>query len=83
MLGGEETLSAALRRRMAMEEAFELACSCAYCLVCREIRQGERLGFLSFFDDEPDSQTRGERVLECPGCGKRLGLALFFLHPSG
>lgn len=36
------------------------------------------MGFVDFFDDEPDSESRGQRVRECPGCGERLGLAAFF-----
>lgn len=68
---------------MAVEEAFQLACSCAYRLACEVVRQGERLGFLSFVDGEPDSQTCGERVLECPGCGERLGLVMLFSAGPG
>jgi hypothetical protein len=37
-------------------------------------RKGERLGLLTFFDDEPLSSTLGERVECCPGCGKRLAI---------
>jgi hypothetical protein len=42
-------------------------------------QQGECLGFLVFFDDEPTSETLGERIGECPGCNERLGLLT--LHP--
>lgn len=34
------------------------------------------LGSLVFFDDDPTSQTHGEEIHECPGCGERLGLLL-------
>jgi hypothetical protein len=37
-------------------------------------REGERLGFLVFFDDEPTSATYGEHIKDCPGCGEQLGL---------
>jgi len=48
------------------------------------VREGERLGVLHFFDDEPKSATYGQRVEDCPGCGERLGLlALFATGPSG
>jgi hypothetical protein len=67
-----------------MDEATNFFCSCAHRLVCAVRRQGERLGFLDFFDDVPDSETRSQRVRECPGCGERLGLlALFGANPSG
>jgi hypothetical protein len=67
-----------------MDEATRWACSCAHRLVCVVRRRGERLGSLDFFDDERDSETHGQRVRECPGCGERLGLlALFAAKPSG
>jgi hypothetical protein len=37
-------------------------------------RAGERLGLLAFIDDEPASSSCGERVEQCPGCGKRLAI---------
>jgi len=47
-------------------------------------REGERLGFLHFFDDEPKSATYGQRIEDCPCCGERLGLlALFAASPGG
>ena len=66
-----------------MEEPTRFVCSCAYRLVCAVGRQGERLGLLDFFDDEPESESLGQRVRECPGCGEQLGLlALFAAKPS-
>jgi hypothetical protein len=38
-------------------------------------RESECLGSLVFFDD-PTSQTHGEGIHECSGCGERLGLLL-------
>ena len=42
---------------------------------------GERLGELTFFDDEEASVTQGERLWYCPGCRSRLGL--LSLRPWG
>ena len=36
------------------------------------------MGLLVFFDDEPTSETLGERIRECPGCSERLGLLTFY-----
>lgn len=55
-------------------EATAVVCSCGHRLACEVARLGERLGFVYFLDDEPDSDTRAERVRDCPGCGLRLGL---------
>jgi hypothetical protein len=66
-----------------MKEATSLFCSCAHRLVCGVRRQGEHIALLVFFGDEPDSETRRQRVRECPGCGERLGpLALLAAKPS-
>jgi hypothetical protein len=66
-------------RELAVIEATRLVCSCAHRLVCALEHQGEQLSFLAFFDNEPDSETHGDRVRGClrdsvPGCGERLGL---------
>jgi hypothetical protein len=49
-------------------------CLCSFRLLCAVRAEGQRLGFLLFFDDEPGSESHGERVRECPGCGAPLGL---------
>lgn len=51
-----------------------VGCSCGYPLACEVEREGERLGFLAFFDGEPTSSADGERIEHCPGCGQRLVL---------
>jgi hypothetical protein len=57
-----------------MKEGARSVCSCAYPIFCEVEREGESLGFLVFFDDEPKSATYGQRIEDCPGCGERLGL---------
>ena len=67
-----------------MKEAARAVCSCTHRLLCEVEREGERLGFLHFFDDEPKSATYGQRIEDCPCCGERLGLlALFAASPGG
>ncbi len=56
-----------------------LLCACAYRILCEVRREGERLGFLVFFDGEKASETYQERVESCPRCGERLGLVVFFV----
>jgi hypothetical protein len=51
-------------------------CVCTYPILCEVRREGRRLGFPVFFDDGPESETRGERVSGCPGCGRTLGIHL-------
>ena len=51
-------------------------CVCTYPILCEVTREGRRLGFPVFFDDGPESETRGERVSGCPGCGRALGIHL-------
>ena len=58
----------------APDRAYLLLCECSYKVRCEVMRHGERLGELTFFDDEEASVTRGERVWYCPGCRKRLSL---------
>jgi hypothetical protein len=49
-----------------------LQCRCGYAILCEVRRLGEHLGNLAFFDNEPTSETYGERVESCPGCGEPL-----------
>jgi hypothetical protein len=60
-----------------VQEASLLRCACGHGIRCEVKRAGVYLGFLAFFDVEPTSQTRGERLESCPGCGERLGLLAF------
>jgi hypothetical protein len=53
-------------QKMERGQKATLGCSCGYPLACEVEREGERLGFLAFFD--------GERIEHCPGCGQRLAL---------
>jgi hypothetical protein len=55
--------------------ACAIAGSCAGCAARRE-----HIGFLVFFDGEPTSETYGQRVKSCPGCGKQLGLSVLYLE---
>src|ERR687898_535598 len=48
--------------------AADLLSGCSYKVRCEVMRHGERLGELTFFDDEETSVTQGERVRYCPGC---------------
>jgi hypothetical protein len=59
-----------------LEGLAALLCACTYPILCEVSPQGERLGFLTFFDDGPESATRGQQVSNCPGCGQKLGLHL-------
>ena len=60
------------------EETVALRCVCGYRISCQARSKGEHIGFLTFFDNEPTSETYGQRVENCPGCGEQLGLPLFF-----
>jgi hypothetical protein len=55
-----------------------LRCICGYSIVCEVRPGGEHIGFLAFFDGETTSETYGQQVENCPGCGEQLGLPLFF-----
>jgi hypothetical protein len=57
-----------------VREATALGCGCGYPVSCQVEREGARLGFLAFFDDEPTSSTYGERIEHCPECGSSLAL---------
>jgi hypothetical protein len=60
------------------EVATAVHCVCGYSILCALRSVGERLGFLEFLDNEPASETYGQRVEYCPNCGEQLGLPLFF-----
>ena len=67
-----------------MEEATMWACACGHRHFFELEHAGERLGFLNFFDDEHMSLTYGQRIENCPSCGKHLGLlALLAIEPGG
>ena len=55
-----------------------LRCVCGYRISCEVQPAGERIGYLAFFDNEPTSETYGERVKSCPRCGEQLGLPLLY-----
>lgn len=57
-----------------LEELAALLCVCSYQLLCEIKAEGEVLGTLIYFDDGPHSETRGQQVRSCPGCGEKLGL---------
>ena len=59
---------------MLEKQSTSLWCACGYGLAVELRREGERIGTVALFDDEPASDARGERVRECPGCGAALGL---------
>jgi hypothetical protein len=63
-----------VQRSGVSNRAYQLLCECSYKVRCEVLRHGERLGELTFFDDEEASVTRGERVWYCPGCRSRLSL---------
>ncbi len=57
-----------------LEGVVALLCRCSYQVLCELRQEGERLGFQVFFDDQPQSETRGQQLISCPRCGQRLGL---------
>jgi hypothetical protein len=59
---------------MMLEELVALRCLCSYAISVVLRGAGEGICTIVFFDDGPTSETRGERVRECPSCGERLGL---------
>lgn len=59
---------------MVGEPEARLRCSCGHGIAVELRGEGLRVATVAFVDDEPGSDTRGERVRECPGCGARLGL---------
>jgi pyruvate/2-oxoacid:ferredoxin oxidoreductase beta subunit len=56
------------------QQAAVLCRACGHGIYLKLERKGVRLGLLAFFDDEPSSPTYGERVQQCPGCGKSLAI---------
>jgi hypothetical protein len=56
-------------------------CECGYSICCGVRAQGERLGFLVFFDGQEASETYGERITCRPGCDARLDYRLL-LHTA-
>jgi hypothetical protein len=64
--------------RSLQRKATRLLCECGHNICCAVRQEGERLGFLVFSDDEPKSETLGERIRECPGCGERLRLLTLY-----
>ena len=57
-----------------LEGLAALVCSCGYRILCELRQEGERLGLQVFFDDQPASESRGQQIRSCPGCGQSLGL---------
>jgi hypothetical protein len=68
------SIDAGVEQGGAPNRAYQLLCECSYKVRCEVMRHGERLGELTFFDDEEASVTQGERVWYCPGCRSRLDL---------
>ena len=68
--------------RALQRETTRLLCECGYNICCAVRQEGESLGFLVFFDDEPTSETLGEKIGECPGCNERLGLLTLYTRYS-
>jgi hypothetical protein len=58
--------------KLLQSEATQLLCKCGNGVSCGVSREGERLGFLVFFDDQASSKTYGEQIACCPRCGARL-----------
>jgi hypothetical protein len=62
----------------------KLRCVCGHAILCEVQSAGERIGYLTFVDDEPTSETRGRRIKECPNCGEQLGLPMLYrINRSG
>jgi hypothetical protein len=68
------SIDAGVKRGGAPKRMYHLLCECNYKVRCEVVRHGERLGELTFFDEEEGSITQGERVWYCPGCRSRLSL---------
>ena len=60
------------------QEATALRCTCGHSICCEVKSTGDHTGYLEFVDNEPESETYGQRVESCPNCDERLGLPLFF-----
>jgi hypothetical protein len=62
--------------RLLQSEATRLLCECGYSICCAVRQEGERLGFLVFFDDQEASKIYAEQVTCCPGRDARLDYSL-------
>lgn len=56
------------------ERAALVRCACGYGISVELSDEGARICNVMLFDNEPSSDSHGERVRECPGCGVGLGL---------
>ncbi len=62
------------------EEVATLQCPCGYAILCEMRSSIERLGAAVFFDGELRSETYGETVKSCPGCGEQLTFLALLLR---
>jgi hypothetical protein len=62
-----------------MEQLGVVYCGCAH-KIRYEVRYEEDFVHLAFFDDVETSETYGEQITQCPGCGYR-SLAKRLLEP--
>ncbi len=62
------------------EEVAPLQCPCGYPIVCEVQSLMGRLGAAIFLDEEPTSETYGETVKSCPGCGEQLTFLTLLLR---
>jgi hypothetical protein len=53
-----------------MKQTGVVYCSCAH-KIRFEARYDEGFVYLAFFDDVETSETYGEQITQCPGCGGR------------
>ena len=70
-----------LYQREAMTQSGLIYCSCGYKLWCEARFDDEDLLRLIFFDNEETSETYGERITLCPGCGGRSFVARLLEPP--
>ena len=57
-------------------ETVRLRCECGHDIRCVTRLSGSYLASLAFFDDRALSETHGEQIAFCPGCGVRPAVAL-------
>jgi hypothetical protein len=57
-----------LNVRLLQREATRLLCECGHSICCAVRQEGERLGFLVFFDDQEASKTYAEQVASRTAC---------------
>ncbi len=62
------------------KEVATLRCACGYAILCEVRSLMERLGAAVFFDDESTSETYGETIESCPGCGEHLEFLTLLLR---